>query len=135
MRPERASSYTGWNAATQEPTYTGIPLITTYTYDAAGNLDTVTQPNGVVTDYDYDALNRLIGETVLKNAGGNKLFEQAFTLQNNGQRESVVEERYDGASSTPFSKVKIAWKYDAMDRLVEGWEKVPDTFFLTPFSL
>jgi hypothetical protein len=111
--------YTGWNSTTQEPTYTGTPLITTYTYDKAGNLDRITQPNGVFTQNHYDELNRLDQLTVYKSYSGNKLFEQAFTLNNNGLRGSVIEKRYDGTSSTPFSKVKITWKYDDMDRLVE----------------
>jgi YD repeat-containing protein len=113
-------TYTGWNSTTQEPTYTGTPLITTYTYDKAGNLDTLTQPNGVFTDYTYDELNRLTDLLVKpSSSSSNKLFEQAFTLQNNGQRASVIEKRYDGTSNTPFSKVRITWKYDDMDRLVE----------------
>src|SRR6185295_11666989 len=100
-------TYTGWNATTQEPTYTGTPLVTTYTYDKVGNLDTITQPNGVYTDNHYDDLNRLDQLTVFKSSGGNKLFEQAFTLKNNGLRNAVIEKRYDGVSSAAFSNVKI----------------------------
>jgi RHS repeat-associated protein len=95
-----------------------VNLTTTYTYDAVGNLDTVAQPNGVVTDYDYDGLNRLVKETV-KQADGDKLFEQDYILLANGQRAQVIEKRYDGTSSTPFSTTRIAWSYDDEDRLTQ----------------
>jgi uncharacterized delta-60 repeat protein len=91
---------------------------TLYTYDSVGNLDTVTLPNGVVEDYAYDALNRLDLLTVSKTLGGNKLFEQDYVLENDGQRDYVIERRYDGSSATPYSKVKIDWTYDAQDRLI-----------------
>lgn len=35
------------------------PEVTDYVYDLLGNLDQVGLPNGVVSDYDYDNLNRL----------------------------------------------------------------------------
>ncbi len=44
-----------------------------------GNLDLVTQPNGVIHDYLYNDLNRLDMLTVTK-AKGNKLFEQDYAL-------------------------------------------------------
>ena len=90
---------------------------TLYTYDPVGNLDTVTLPNGVVEDYDYDGLNRLEKLTVT-NAAGHKLFEQEYKLLPDGQRDYVIEKRYDGQSDMPFSKVKIDWTYDALNRLV-----------------
>ena len=34
-----------------------------------------------------------------------------------GQRDSVIEARYDGESAMPFSTVKIDWTYDALNRL------------------
>lgn len=39
---------------------------TTYTYTASGLVDTVTNPMGVVTDYDYDPLGRVIKVTEAK---------------------------------------------------------------------
>ena len=35
-----------------------------------------------------------------------------------GQRDYVIEKRYGGQSDMPFSKVKIDWMYDALNRLV-----------------
>ena len=37
----------------------GEGYLTEFRYDAAGNLDTVTYPNGHVTDYDYNSINQL----------------------------------------------------------------------------
>jgi YD repeat-containing protein len=41
-----------------------------------------------------------------------------YTLADDGQRESVLEKRYDGTSSTPTSVTRIGWTYDALNRLI-----------------
>jgi YD repeat-containing protein len=41
---------------------------TKYTYDADGNLTTITLPNGVIETYKHDTLNRTI--TILARNGG-----------------------------------------------------------------
>ncbi|MGE5609729.1 MAG: putative Ig domain-containing protein [Bacillota bacterium] len=92
------------------------PETTTYQYDKVGNLDLVKQSNGVFSHYDYDDLNRLELETI-RNAAGNPIFEQDYTLRADGQRERVIEKRYDGVSATPFSTVRIDWTYGALNRL------------------
>lgn len=83
----------GYAVAAEGPT-------TFYAYDNVGNLDTVTLPNGVVQDYDYDELNRLTDLRVFQ--GGRNLFEQAYTLANDGKRQSVLEKRWN-ADGTSFS--------------------------------
>jgi len=45
------------SAIVQDPG--GVNAVTQFTYDAFGNLDTVTDANNHATDYDYDALGRL----------------------------------------------------------------------------
>jgi RHS repeat-associated protein len=71
----------------------------------------------VRSDYGYDALNRLTS-LVVRHADDDKLLEQTFMLHANGQRDYVIEKRYDGTGGTPTSKVKIDWTYDALNRLV-----------------
>lgn len=90
--------------------------VTTYDYDPVGNLDSVTGANGTVDVYHYDDLNRLDHVTAT-NSGGHKLFEQEYTLRDDGSRDYVIEKRYDGSSSSPFSTTKIDWSYDDEGRL------------------
>jgi YD repeat-containing protein len=99
-----------------------VSQTTTYTYDAVGNLDRVSNDNGTPTDtsddlvhdYDYDALNRLDLLTVSR--GADTIFTQDYELQSDGQRDYVVEHRY--TSPTQFSETKIDWSYDALGRLI-----------------
>lgn len=103
------------NAVGQTVSGNTLPT-TTYDYDLAGNLDKVNLPNGDISDYDYDGLNRLTTLTT-KNDGGFKLFEQDYTLESNGQRDYVIEKRFDGSSTSPFSTTKVDWTYDDLGRL------------------
>ncbi|MGC9083918.1 MAG: DUF6531 domain-containing protein, partial [Anaerolineae bacterium] len=45
-----------------EPPSSDVNVTTRYAYDPAGNLVKVTDPNGIATGYEYDALNRLTAE-------------------------------------------------------------------------
>jgi RHS repeat-associated protein len=89
------------------------PLVTTDTYDAVGNKATETLPNGDVTTYTYDALNRLTNlSTQLNDA---TLFSQTYILNDNGTRASVHEvqaQPYGNAVTSDTS-----WTYDADGRL------------------
>jgi YD repeat-containing protein len=87
-----------------------VNLTTSYAFDAVGNLDTVTLPNGVMTDYDYDSLNRLELETVTSGTETLRIFD--YLLLPDGQRDYVIET--DQAGGT----VKIDWTYDADNRLI-----------------
>jgi uncharacterized delta-60 repeat protein len=89
---------------------------TTYDYDAVGNLDHVNLPNGDVEEYHYDDLNRLDTLTA-SNSSNFELFEQDYTLSSNGRRSSVLEKRFSGSSTSPFSTVNIGWSYDDLGRL------------------
>ncbi len=65
---------------------------TTYTYDAVGNLQSVTYPNGVAHTYAYDAKNRLTNLAAAGGAGAAPAnFSYAYTLDNAGHRTSVTE--------------------------------------------
>jgi RHS repeat-associated protein len=107
-----------WQTILKRVNSTTVSKTTYNTYDALGMLDTVTQPNLVETDYGYDDLNRLTSVLVVDDEA-DKLFEQTYTLLDNGQRDYVIEKRYNGSSSTPTGTIKIDWDYDATNRLTE----------------
>jgi RHS repeat-associated protein len=77
---------------------------TTYTYDAAGNLDTRTDARGLVTDYAYDSLNRLTNIDY----SGSTTPDVTFTYDDVGNRLSMA----DGTGTTSYV-------YDALNRLTE----------------
>ncbi len=63
--------------------------VTTYNYDAVGNLQNFAYPNGVTHAYTYDALNRLTQMGASKN--GSAISNYAYTLGLAGNRTSVAE--------------------------------------------
>lgn len=81
--------------------------VTTYTYDLGGRLTQRLLPNGVVSDYGYDTVDRLT--SVAHHLGGAASFESfQYTLSASGQRASVRE--VDGSHTD--------WTYDAAYRLI-----------------
>lgn len=65
------------------------PEITRYTYTKTGSRDTVTLPNGVVTRYLYDSLDRLTNLT--HTANGVLLASYTYQLHATGRRTNAVE--------------------------------------------
>ena len=112
-----ATQWSRFDATGQIVTGNALPT-TDYDYDLAGNLDHVKLPNGDVEDYDYGHLNRLEKLTTT-NVGNFELFEQTYTLKSNGQRDYVIEKRFDGVSTNPFSTTEVDWAYDDLGRLVK----------------
>ena len=88
---------------------------TSYNYDLVGNLASVTEPNGVVTTYSYNKLNRLTDE-VVKNANGTVLASYSYTLDNAGNRTGVTETQLlpNGTVNTRT----VAYQYDNLYRLL-----------------
>ncbi len=82
---------------------------TTYAYDDMGNLDTVTHFNGVVSDYDYDALNRLTS-LVHTDGVGTPLASFVYELGTDGNRKSETE---------TVSGARFDWVYDNLGRLTK----------------
>src|SRR5215472_6228699 len=78
--------------------------ITTYTYDAAGNLVSYAYPNGVQTTNVYDVSNRL---TQISSAKGTSLSNFHYTLGPEGNRLSVTE----------LNGRNVAYGYDPAYRL------------------
>ncbi len=81
---------------------------TTYTYDAVGNLDTVAYPNGLVTDYDYNAVNQLT-DVVTRDAINTIINHFNYSLTLTGRREIITE--LDGRTT--------AYCYDDLYRLTD----------------
>jgi YD repeat-containing protein len=79
---------------------------TTYTYDSAGQLTKVTQPNGAYLTYTYDNAHRLTG---IKNQLGNT---RTYTLDNMGNR--IKEDLTDPNGQLARSQTRV---YDALSRL------------------
>ena len=85
-----------------------IGQATTYRYDAVGNLDTVTYPNGLITDYDYNDINQLT-DVYTRNVLANIVQHFHYTLTPTGRREVITE--LDGRTT--------AYCYDELYRLTD----------------
>ncbi|MEX0727342.1 MAG: RHS repeat-associated core domain-containing protein, partial [Planctomycetaceae bacterium] len=96
---------------------------TAYAYDLQGNLDLQTNPNGVITDYSYDDLNRLTDlvhylpdETPETLADNDKLAEFEYEVREDGRRTSATETFwFDSAAHVNT----ITWTYDNAGRLID----------------
>ncbi len=97
---------------------TGLPTRTTsYAYNANGSLETMTQPNGVVHTYGYDALNRLrtlqVGRTI---PGEPLLHTYDYKLRASGHRRQILE-TLSSQPSTLSSPRTTTYTYDDLYRL------------------
>ncbi len=85
----------------------GTPLASyAYALDPVGNRLSMTEADGGVTQWSYDAADRLVGESRL-DAGGSLLSESSFTYDATGNRLTAV---VDGVSTT--------YQYNALDQLI-----------------
>jgi RHS repeat-associated protein len=104
-------------------------LSTSYAYDLRGNLDHTTLPNGVITDYVFDNLNRLDKMTdfapdptpndLSNNA---KLAEYDYTVRADGKRTAATETFWLDSNNdgTPEPHTdQFTWTYDNAGRLVD----------------
>ncbi len=73
---------------------------TTYAYDSASNVATVTYPNGIQTSFTYDTLNRITGQ-------GSQLGNYTYVLGSTGNRTGASE---------PSGR-SVSWNYDGIYRL------------------
>jgi RHS repeat-associated protein len=92
------------------------PELTTYDYTKVGNRWKVTLPNGVVTEYLYDSLNRLTNLTQ-KLGGTNLLASYSYQLHPTGRRTNAVEILKTEDSGVPWITNTLSWAYDQMYRL------------------
>jgi YD repeat-containing protein len=86
-------------------------VVTTFTYDAAGELSSTTDADGRSTSYTYDGMSRPTGK-VVRDESGNVLGSWTTTYDGSGD---VVE--VDGPRSSPTNTNK--WVYDGGGRLLE----------------
>jgi RHS repeat-associated protein len=74
---------------------TGALHTSSFTYNANGSLETMTQPNAVVHTYNYDALNRLRGLIVSQLPTGSSaptiLHAYEYKLNPSGHRRQIIE--------------------------------------------
>ncbi len=89
--------------------------VTTYGYDAVGNRASVQFPNGMVSAYTYNALNRLTGLTH-KDASGNLLASYGYVLHPTGRRLSATEQVVQADNST--AAINVSWSYNNLYRLM-----------------
>jgi RHS repeat-associated protein len=80
-------------------------LTTTYGYDFVNNLQTITQPNGAVIAYTYNAVNKLTNILVTKS--GTTIASWDYALGPTGNKTSVTESM--GRA--------VTWAYDDLYRL------------------
>jgi len=93
---------------------TSVNETTTYTYDAVGNRSEVDLPNGVITTYKYDDLNRLTNLTHTAQ-GGAVLANYVYQLDLTGRRTNAVEVLQQNGGT--YHTNTLNWQFDAMYRL------------------
>jgi RHS repeat-associated protein len=87
-----------------------------YQTNKDGLIKSITYPNGMVSNYEYDSLNRLVRLTH-RDACNVILARYDYTHYADGQLESATE--YDGT--------KIQWQYDNLNRLIKEDCNAPGT--------
>ncbi|MGH9461081.1 MAG: RHS repeat-associated core domain-containing protein, partial [Vicinamibacteria bacterium] len=87
---------------------------TTYTYDPAGHVGSVTYPNGVQSTFTYDPQYRLTQMPTAK--GATPLARYDYTVSPSGQRSTAVER----------SGRSVSWSYD------NGWRMTSETISSDP---
>jgi RHS repeat-associated protein len=93
------------------------PETTTNAYTTVGNRWKVMLPNGIVTEYQYDSLNRLTNLTQ-KLGGTNLLANYGYQLHPTGRRTSAVEIlRIPDTEGGGYLTNTLGWAYDQMYRL------------------
>lgn len=82
-----------------------------YTYYKNGLIKTETLPNGIISTYEYDGVNRLENLTQ-KNANGELLKKYEYTYDPNGNQTSVTEILPEG------NETVVSYTYNALNMLI-----------------
>jgi RHS repeat-associated protein len=89
-------------------------LVSSMSYTTQGLVDTMTDPLGRVTDYDYDARGRLVTVTYAKGTADEAVMRYEYDLA--GNQTAMI----DGNGN------RTEYQYDALNRLVRSIEADPD---------
>ena len=98
------------------------PEVTNYTCDLAGNVTTVTRPNGIISHYSYDERNRPKYIEHLSPAGA--LLDSYYYVRDavgkvvgvyNDRTQTAVEQALAAGQAGTFSRSE--YEYDALDRI------------------
>ncbi|HND52788.1 MAG TPA: hypothetical protein PLV92_10345, partial [Pirellulaceae bacterium] len=92
----------------------GDDVVTRYTYLVNGLVDTVTDPLGHVTDYDYDLLGRLTSVTF------------ASGTPDQGQKQFEYDTAGNLTASVDENGRRTQYQYDVMNRLLRATQPDPD---------
>ncbi len=87
-----------------------------YNYTEVSTRKSVVLPNGIITNYTYNALNMLTKITH-KNTTGKILANYEYNLAPDGHRTSINETRLESDDS--YSATEIAYTYDNLNRLTK----------------
>ena len=114
------------------------PGVTTYDYELNGSLDSTSYGNGLVHDYTYDNLNRLVELNHFVDTDSDGVMDEGeqratfdYTLRADGKRSSVVEKFWHDAGGDlqlPDEQNTFDWSYDEVGRLIgEVLDSTDDT--------
>jgi YD repeat-containing protein len=100
-----------------------------YTYDLNGNLQTRTDARGVVTNYAYDALNRLLSKTYASAPAGtlSSCYQYDTAVYGVGRLGSEWTQAGSCSSSPPsnYQSQRVYGAYDSMGRVLTEQQCVP----------
>lgn len=115
---QRLNVYDGMGRILSESIPETVGANTTYSYDGYGNLASRTDPKGVVTSYQFDALNRLIGVSYNPDdtPGVTWTYGTSSSSNNNGRLLSMT----DATGTESYTSYNTAGLLTAMSKTVGG---------------
>src|SRR5262249_21378791 len=96
----------------------GYGMVTTYQYDAVGNLVRTVDPRGYDTLYEYNSLNQVQRQESQEALPGVR-YEMLFSYDANGNRVRVdVQNRDETGTVQPNAYFTTIYEYDTLNRLM-----------------
>jgi RHS repeat-associated protein len=112
-------------ASVTQPTVSGIATETTsYTYDAAGDVLTMTYPNGVVHTYAYDVLDRQVADAVTTLPSGVDSTVQLLTTAYDSLGNPYLRTSYSGPTTGSTIVNQVEDLYNGLDQLIGEYQSV-----------